>query len=179
MAGVDVLELEHVTEDLPHLLGLGRSEQGVDPGDRHARQATTVAASGEVPTAIVEWVRGVCTSLPEVVEEEAWTGTRWVVRGRNFAHLVQIDGGWPPAYASAAGRDGPVTVLTFRTPTPELYERGDAGPSFFRPPWFPDIAGVVVDDGTDRDEIAELLVESYCVLAPKALVARLDRGDGA
>ena len=48
--------------------------------------------------------------LPEAYEEQAWVGTRWRVGTRTFAHVLAVDSGWPPAYARAAGSDGPLTV---------------------------------------------------------------------
>jgi hypothetical protein len=124
----------------------------------------------------LERLRPLCLALPEVVEEAAWTGTRWCVGGKNFAHLVAIEGGWPPAYAKAAGTDGPVCVLTFRTPEPEAQQQ--VGPPFFWPGWFPDLGGVVLSDATAWDEIAELVTESWRTLAPKRLRAQLDRPPG-
>jgi hypothetical protein len=35
--------------------------------------------------------------------------------------------------------------------------------------------GLELRDDTDWDELAELLTDSYCVLAPQKLVARVDR----
>ena len=35
--------------------------------------------------------------------------------------------------------------------------------------------GMHLDDTTDWDEVAEVLTESFCLLAPKKLVARVDR----
>jgi hypothetical protein len=64
------------------------------------------------PAPILATLRSMCLGLPEAHEELAWVGTRWCVRKRNFAHVLPIDAGWPPAYARAAGSDGPVTVLT-------------------------------------------------------------------
>lgn len=117
----------------------------------------------------------ICLALPEVSEEQAWVGTRWVVRKKNFAHVLAIDQGWPPAYARAAGTDGPATVLTFRSSGPELDAMGTAGYPYFRPVWFPDIAGMVLDDGADWDLIAEVVRHSYRVMAPKKLAALIDR----
>jgi hypothetical protein len=34
---------------------------------------------------------------------------------------------------------------------------------------------MVLDAGVNWDEVAELLIESYCVLAPSKLVERVDR----
>jgi hypothetical protein len=39
----------------------------------------------------------------------------------------------------------------------------------------PEIVGVVLDAGVDWGEVAELVTESYCVLAPKKLVELVDR----
>ena len=124
-----------------------------------------------MPAEFVARVRAVCLDLPEVDEEEAWTGTRWRVRGRTFAHLVAIADGWPGAYARAAGSDGPVTVLTFRSSGPELEVLRRLGPPFFAPVWRTDEVGLVLGAATDWSEVAELLTDSYCVQAPKRLAA--------
>lgn len=129
----------------------------------------------DVPDDLVEQVRSVCVGLPEAYEEEAWVGTRWCIRKKNFAHVVMIDAGWPPAYARAAGTDGPAVVLTFRSAGDELDALGQMGHPYFRPVWFPDIVGIFLDDDTDWNEVAELVTESYCVLAPKKLVELVDR----
>ena len=68
----------------------------------------------EVAPETVAALRAVCLALPEAYEEPAWVGTRWRIRTRTFAHVVVIDDGSPPAYARAAGSDGPLTVVTFR-----------------------------------------------------------------
>ena len=47
-------------------------------------------------------------------------------------------------------------------------------PPFFRPVWWPNIVGLVLDADTDWDEVAALLTKSYCVLAPKKLAALVD-----
>ncbi len=88
-------------------------------------------------------------------------------------HLVPIADGWPPAYAKAVGSPGPCTVLTFRTPEPDAYRHGRAGPPFFWPGWFADLAGMTVDRGSDWAAISELLLDSYCTVAPRKLVALL------
>ena len=120
-------------------------------------------------------LRSVCTGLPEAYEEQAWVGTRWRIRTRTFAHVLAVDSGWPPAYAQAAGSDGPITVLTFRSSGPELEALSHAGHPFFSPRWWPDIVGMVLHPDVDWDEVGELITESYCVLAPKRLVELVDR----
>ncbi|MCW2798958.1 MAG: hypothetical protein JWQ70_430, partial [Aeromicrobium sp.] len=42
---------------------------------------------GEVPPEILDRLRPICLGLPEAYEEPAWTGTRWRVRTRTFAHV--------------------------------------------------------------------------------------------
>ena len=132
----------------------------------HRRKCVQAARAGR---------RCVCLGLPEAYEEPAWAGARWLIRKRTFAHVLTIESGWPPAYARAAGTDGPITVMTFRSSGPELDALGNAGHPFFQPRWRPDIVGTVLDAGVDWDEVAELLTESYCVLAPKKLVALVER----
>ncbi len=132
----------------------------------------------DVPPEIVAEVRSVCLGLPEAHEEQAWVGTRWRIRERTFAHVLVIDSGWPPAYARAAGSDGPINVMMFRSSGPEVDALRNAGHPFFAPPWRADEVGMVLDAGVDWDEVAELLTESYCAVAPRKFVERVDRPTG-
>ncbi len=129
----------------------------------------------DVPLDVLARLRSVCLGLPEVYEEQAWVGTRWMIRKKNFAHVLMVDSGWPPGYARAAGTDDLVCVLTFRSSGDELDVLTYARHPFFKPVWFRDILGMVLDAGTDWTEIRELLTESYCVLAPKKLVEMVNR----
>jgi len=130
--------------------------------------------SDAVPRPVLARLRLVCLDLPEVVEESAWEGVRWCVRGKNFAHVLTIVAGRPEAYARAAGTQGPACVLTFRL-TPQACEAGRfRRPPFFRPVWFANIAGLHLDASTDWDEVDGLLRDSYRVLAPKKLAALVE-----
>ena len=129
----------------------------------------------QVSAEIVLRLSSICLGLPEAHEERAWVGTRWMIGKKNFAHVLTIAAGWPPAYAQAAGSDGPATVLTFRLPLPRADAPRFKRAPFFRPVWFPNIVGMTIDGHTDWDEVADLLTESYCVLAPKKLAALVDR----
>ncbi len=129
----------------------------------------------DVPAEIVDELRPVCLALPDAYEEEAWVGTRWRVRKKTFAHVVTINAGWPPAYSRAAGTDGPAVVLTFRSSGPELEALSSIGEPFFRPPWAPNIVGMLLDSSVDWSEVAELVTESYCVLAPRRLAEMVER----
>jgi hypothetical protein len=137
-----------------------------------------VPDSAEVPEEIVARLRAVCMALPEAYEEHAWIGTRWCIRRKTFAHVVQVDQGWPPVYAREAGADGPMSVLTFRSSGAELDVLTEAGHPFFRPPWAPNVIGVVLVDDVDWDEVAELVTDSYCLLAPRRLAAAVEPPTG-
>ena len=118
-------------------------------------------------------IRRICLALPETYEEPAWVGTRWRIRGRTFAHLLEIREGGPPAFAKAAGTDGPVHVLLFRSRGTEL-DALSKRDGFFAPGWGPEIIGMKLDASVDRVELGELISESYCSRAPKKLIAQLD-----
>ncbi|MBJ8348761.1 MmcQ/YjbR family DNA-binding protein [Antrihabitans sp. YC2-6] len=133
------------------------------------------ADAEEVPVEVVSRLRRLCLGLPEAYEENAWVGTRWRVRKHTFAHVLMVDGDWPPAYARAASAEEPILVLTFRASGPELEALSAAGHPYFRPQWGPNVVGMVLDEDVDWDEVGELLTESYCVLAPKMLVERVKR----
>ena len=114
-----------------------------------------------------------CSRLPETREEIAWVGIRWRIRKKTFAHVLMIADAWPPAYAAAAGTHGPACVLTFRSSLAAYEPAAFTKHPFFRPRWFPDIAGVALDKDTDWDEIAALVTASYGALAPRKLAQSL------
>lgn len=134
-----------------------------------------MAKRPDVPPEIVSKLRAICLGLPEAHEEQAWVGMRWRIRKETFAHVLVLDAGWPPAYAQAAGIDGPAILLTFRAPIAKLQSPAFKRAPFFKPVWFADIAGMTIDAGTDWDDVEELLIESYRLLAPKKLATLVER----
>ncbi|MDP1792514.1 MAG: MmcQ/YjbR family DNA-binding protein [Acidimicrobiales bacterium] len=128
----------------------------------------------EVPTRVIGKLRKICAGLPETHEEAAWTGKRWMVRKRTFAHVLAVEGNSSPAFVRASGRPDDVVVMTFRSMGPELVALRNAGHPFFAPGWGHNVVGIVLDDNTDWGEVAELLADSYCVLAPKKLAALIN-----
>jgi len=114
-------------------------------------------------------------ALPDAYEEDAWTGVRWRVRNKTFAHVLVAQEGYTSAYRDITGVTEPTTVLTFRSSGDELLTLTHAGPPFYQPPWSPTVVGMVLDDDTDWDEVAELVTESYRLCAPEKLRRRLDR----
>lgn len=105
--------------------------------------------------------------MPEVYEEKAWAGTRWMIRKRTFAHVLSV---------ISPNNEKPVVILSFRSTGEELDILRLAGHPFFVLGWGRDAMGMVLDENTQWDEVSELMTESFCVLAPKKLVASVDRG---
>lgn len=132
----------------------------------------------DVPEDVLARLRRICLALPDAFEEQAWVGTRWKVRTRTFAHVVTVERGWPEAYATGFERAAaapPVVTLTFRSPGLEREALVGGGHPFYAPQWAPDVVGMVLEPGTDWTEVAELLTESFCALAPRKLAARVAR----
>ena len=137
-----------------------------------------MARAADVPKKILDGLRAVCLALPEAYEEPAWVGVRWRIRKRTFAHVLVVEHGRPQGYARAAGTDGPATLLTFRSAGDELDVLRGTGPPFFAPVWRDDEVGLQLGREIDWQEIAELVTESYCLLAPKRLSDLVDRPEG-
>ena len=116
----------------------------------------------------------ICLGLPNAREEDAWTGVRWRVRGRTFAHVMVAQEGYESSYFEITGLPGPETVLTFHSTGDELLALTHAGLPFYKPPWSPTIVGLVLGDATDWDEVRELLTDSYRFSAPQKLVRLLE-----
>ena len=123
---------------------------------------------------VLERVRSICDALPETHEQVAWVGVRWRIRNHTFAHLLVIADGKPQAHARAVGLDGPVTVISFRAPAAEVDAYASMGHPYFYGGWGRDVVGIVLGDDADWDEVEELLTDSYRVMAPRKLAARLD-----
>lgn len=119
----------------------------------------------DVDPAVLQRLRERCLALPETWEEPAWTGHRFLVRKKNFAHVFCI--------SEESGE--PSTIVAFRSPDEERDALIASGHPFFLLGWGRNAVGLVLDDATDWEEVGELMMESYCVLAPKKLVARVDR----
>lgn len=129
----------------------------------------------DVARETVERLRTICLALPDAYEETAWTGVRWCIRNKTFAHALVIDDSKPEAYARFVADQGPVMIVTFRAPGDELEAFRHSGPPFFVARWGRDVVGLELRDDTDWAELAELLTDSFCVLAPHKLVARVER----
>src|SRR5689334_12202092 len=113
---------------------------------------------GDVPGEVEERLRAICLALPETHEEQAWNGRRWQVRRRTFAHVFTLD-----------EASGSITMMQFRSNPPELDALIHSGHPFFKAGWGHNVMAMLFDDGVDWDEVAELVADSYCVMAPKKL----------
>lgn len=133
------------------------------------RRANSVRV--DVPHDILERVRALCMALPEVTVrvDESRTPARstaysFDVRRRSFCLLVAV--------TKPAGP--PVALLILRSELPEREALLSLGHPFFTPRAGGDRIGVWLNDAADWEQIRELVIDSYCVLAPKKLIALLD-----
>ena len=113
-------------------------------------------------------------AMPEAYEEDAWTGIRWRIRAKTFAHVMVAQAGFESSFRDITGIADPTTVLTFRATGDELLALVHVGMPFYKPPWSPTIVAMVIDDETDWTEVAALVIESYRTCAPHKLVRLLD-----
>lgn len=114
----------------------------------------------EVPSTILTPLREICDRLPDAQHDGSSYGARWRIRKRTFLAVRTrlVDG-------------VPATRLQFRSPDPELEFLIGSGPPFARAGWGSDVVNMYLLTPHDWAEVAELVTESYCVLAPKRLAA--------
>lgn len=128
---------------------------------------------GDVPPEILSQLRPICQRLPETYEEPAWIGVRWRIRTRTVAHVYTPDPERFPVYVRQPVAGEAPTVMTFRASVDDLLSLTARGFPFFRAPWGRNVAAAILGDHTDWPEIAELITDSYCEMAPKYLVAQV------
>ena len=112
-------------------------------------------------TELLSRVRGICLALPEATEQEAWGEPAFRVRKKIFA-----------MFANSHHGDGRI-ALWCKAPlgVQEILVRS-APEKFFVPPY----VGVkgwigIVLDRTDNAEVRELVIQPYCMTAPRKLQA--------
>jgi YjbR len=130
-----------------------------------------VSAPVEIPEDIVERVSALCLALPEVtvrvdysLTDARSTARSFDIRRRSFCLLVAVK--------NPAGEAVPRLVL--RADPGERAALLSIGHPFFAPRAGRGRIGVLLTDDTDWEEIRELVIESYRVLAPKKLITLLD-----
>ena len=115
-------------------------------------------------------------ALPAAYEEDAWTGVRWRIRAKTFAHVMVAQAGYESSFRDSTGMADPTTILTFRATGDELLALSHSGLPFYKPSWSPTVLGMVIDERTDWGEVADLVRESYRMCAPQKLARLLDGG---
>ncbi|MCD6640811.1 MAG: MmcQ/YjbR family DNA-binding protein [Nocardioides sp.] len=121
-------------------------------------------ALADRPLVPEEWVRrvdAILGVLPRCAQEPAWTGTRWRVGGATVAHVF--------------GGEDQRFRITFRADADEVMAFQHMGEPYFNVSWSGNAVGMLLDDDTDWDELAELLTDSYCIQAPASLAAGVER----
>lgn len=125
----------------------------------------------ELAEEIVERVRRLCLALPEATVRVDATRSAarsaaysFEIRRRSFCLLIAVEG--------RSGQAAPLLVL--RADPDERDVLLAIGHPFFAPRDGRGRIGVRLSDGTDWEEIRELVTESYRRLAPKKLSAQLD-----
>ena len=111
----------------------------------------------------LERLRALCIALPEVTEKVSHGEPTWFVR-RVFVSYADHHHDDRVAFWCAAPPGAQEALVAAQ---PDRY---------FRPPYVGGRGwiGVWLDAGPDWDEIAEIVVEAYRVIAPRRLVALLD-----
>jgi len=109
----------------------------------------------------VRRIREVLTALPDCVEADAWVGVCWRVRRDTVAHVF--------------GGEDQRFRITFRAEADEVMAFEHLPHPYFRASWGRNVVGLVLDEDTDWEELAELLTDSYCLQAPQRLAAMVER----
>jgi hypothetical protein len=117
----------------------------------------------------LERLRRLCLALPETTERLSHGEPTWFIQGKKtfvtFANHHHDD---RLAFWCAAP-DGAQEILV-----------GSAPERFFRPPYVGHRGwlGVWLDvDGVDWDQIADLVTDAWCTVAPKRLLPHLDKSE--
>jgi predicted DNA-binding protein (MmcQ/YjbR family) len=123
-----------------------------------------------MPSRPITRLRKLCLSLPEAHEVTAWGAPTFRVKNKIFAMYADANnhhgGGRPAVWVKAAPGDQEAMVKV----APEC---------FFVPPYVGKSGwvGIWLDDVADWDHVAELLTDSYRLIAPKKLSGHLKPRD--
>ena len=133
---------------------------------------SNVSGQVEVPEDVVEHVRTLCLALPEVTVRVDFS----VTRTRSTAQSFDIRRRSSCLLVAREGPTGqPVPLVVLRANPGEREALLSIGHPFFAPRARRDRIGVLLTDNTDWEEMRELVTESYRVLAPKKLIALLEK----
>ena len=118
------------------------------------------------PRNALKRVRDICLALPEASEKEAWGRPTFRIRGKKMFAM----------YMDNHHDDGRLALWVNAPPGEQdlLIEADPHG--FFVPPYMGPSGwvGLRLDREVDWDEVADLVLESYRMAAPKKLIAMLE-----
>ena len=120
----------------------------------------------------LERTQAIVARLPDVERSNNPLGCYFKVRRKIFAQVATV----------VDHRARPVTMLVFRPDPKEREALIVSGPPYFsRGAWDERLGrlAVLIEPATDWDQVAELVTDSYRLIAPKKLVAQLDALEGA
>jgi hypothetical protein len=143
---------------------LAAPDGGASIDDSSGTVRTMRRAAPTSPEAMSAAVREVCLSLPEVIEHADGWARNFEIRKRSFCLVV--------------GRDAPTEgalVLVIRATDDDRETFLALGHPFFEIPKNKWKIGFSLSETTDWEDVRELITESYCLVAPKKLVALVDR----
>lgn len=114
----------------------------------------------------LERARRIMLSLPEAFEQEAWGEPTWRVKKRMFG-----------MFADNHHQDGRVAVWLPAPVGTQAYLVESEPEKFFSPPYVgcKGWIGVILDEVSD-EELRQLAVQAYCMVAPRKLQALADAG---
>lgn len=114
----------------------------------------------EVPPSLISRLDEIFEGLPSTYRQDAWVGERWRVGQATVAHVF-------------GGEDQQFRIV-FHAPDSEVMAFEHLSPSHFRAGWGRNVVGIIIDDDTDWEDLAEMLTDSYCLQAPAKLAAQLE-----
>ena len=123
----------------------------------------------DVPDEVLTRVLAIGRTLPETEPAQSPVGHELRIRRRIYAYVFSVRGD---------ADDRVSTMLVVRADPDERMVLLAAGHPYFAPRTGRDRVGIVLDDSTDWEEMAELVTESYRLNAPKKLAALLDDAPG-
>ncbi|MDN5726617.1 MAG: MmcQ/YjbR family DNA-binding protein [Propionibacteriales bacterium] len=115
----------------------------------------------DVPVGMLRRLDRIMRKFPEVQQEQAWVGTRWRVGQATIAHVF--------------GGEDQLFRISFRADPDEVMAFEHLGHPYFRSGWGGNSVGMILDEHTDFDELAELLTDSYCLQVPERLATLVSR----
>jgi len=125
----------------------------------HAKKPATATSARQLKR-----VRSICLALPEATEKIAWGAPTFRVNDKLFA-----------MFADNHHNDGRVALWCNAPKGAQEVLAGSEPRRYFRPPYVGPRGwiGVLLDANSD-EEVARIVREAYCMVAPKRLVARVE-----